>query len=236
MQYEGYRAEPGVSATSSVETYVALKAHVDSPRWRGVPFLLESGKGLGEKRSAITVHFKRLSPELAERFGVPAGEPAVLDVTVDPVPSIALHAGGRRFQLAGGDGAARPEPYERLLLGAMRRERELFVGDREVEAAWRWLAPVQRAWDARKGRTRIGTYQRGAARPDRAERLFQRTIRRRPMPTLRTAGVAISEVGRTSRPRAVRRRPGRFPAPKIGRRTPPVRARARPPVRVSGRR
>ena len=65
MQYQGYRAEPGVSPTSTVETYVALTAHVDNQRWRGVPFLLESGKGLGEKRSAITVHFKKLSPELA---------------------------------------------------------------------------------------------------------------------------------------------------------------------------
>jgi glucose-6-phosphate 1-dehydrogenase len=225
MQYKGYRAEPGVSPRSNVETYVALTAHVDSPRWRGVPFLLESGKGLGEKRSAITVHFKKLSPELAARFGVPADQPAVLDVTIDPAPSIALDADGRRFQLAGGDGAPRPEPYERLLLGAMRREHELFVGDREVEGAWRWLHPVQRAWAERKGQPRIATYERGVMRPDRGERLYQQTIRRK-LRTSRTAGAGRVKAGRTTGGldlsrleaagrRATGRRATRFP-PRLG--------------------
>ena len=216
MQYQGYRDEPGVSPTSTVETYVALTAHVDNPRWRGVPFLLESGKGLGEKRSAITVHFKKLTPELAARFGVPADQPAVLDVTIDPAPSIALHADGRTFQLAGGDGAPRPEPYERLLLGAMRREHELFVGDREVEAAWRWLDPVQQAWAKGGGRTRIGTYQRGVTRPERAEKLYRRTIRRTARRS-RTAGARRIETARAVSRLAI----GQHQAGRSGTRFPP---------------
>src|SRR5260221_4695344 len=34
----GYRAEEGVSPTSTTETYVALRLQLDSWRWAGVPF------------------------------------------------------------------------------------------------------------------------------------------------------------------------------------------------------
>nr|HRO60616.1 glucose-6-phosphate dehydrogenase [Burkholderiaceae bacterium] len=35
-QFEGYRDEPGVDADSRVETYAALRLHIDSWRWAGV--------------------------------------------------------------------------------------------------------------------------------------------------------------------------------------------------------
>ena len=36
-QYEGYLEEPGVASNSDVETYCALRLHIDSWRWSGVP-------------------------------------------------------------------------------------------------------------------------------------------------------------------------------------------------------
>jgi glucose-6-phosphate 1-dehydrogenase len=39
-QYDGYLAEPGVAAGSTVETYAALRVEIDSWRWAGVPFFL----------------------------------------------------------------------------------------------------------------------------------------------------------------------------------------------------
>ena len=38
-----YRDEPKVAADSMVETYAALKLHIDNVRWAGVPFYLRSG-------------------------------------------------------------------------------------------------------------------------------------------------------------------------------------------------
>ena len=45
-QYQGYRDEPGVAPHSSTETFVAMKIHIDSWRWAGVPFFVRAGKAL----------------------------------------------------------------------------------------------------------------------------------------------------------------------------------------------
>ena len=43
-QFRGYRDEPGVAPDSSVETFAAVRLHVDSWRWEGVPFFIRAGK------------------------------------------------------------------------------------------------------------------------------------------------------------------------------------------------
>ena len=40
----GYREEPDVAPDSNVETYVAMRLHIDNWRWAGVPFYLRTGK------------------------------------------------------------------------------------------------------------------------------------------------------------------------------------------------
>ena len=42
-----YQAEPGVDPTSRTDTFAALRLHLDTWRWEGVPVLLRSGKRLG---------------------------------------------------------------------------------------------------------------------------------------------------------------------------------------------
>src|SRR5207237_4383969 len=36
-QFRGYRDEPGVAADSQMETFAALRLHIDNWRWAGVP-------------------------------------------------------------------------------------------------------------------------------------------------------------------------------------------------------
>ena len=43
-QFRGYRDEPGVNSDSYMATYAALRLHVDSWRWEGVPFYVRAGK------------------------------------------------------------------------------------------------------------------------------------------------------------------------------------------------
>src|SRR5262249_58097224 len=54
----GYRAEPKVARDSATDTYVAVRAEVDSWRWAGVPFLLRTGKRFARRATEIAVQFK----------------------------------------------------------------------------------------------------------------------------------------------------------------------------------
>ena len=57
-QYDGYHDEKGIPPDSKTETFVALKAYIDRPRWRGTPFYLLTGKKMDEKRAEIVITFK----------------------------------------------------------------------------------------------------------------------------------------------------------------------------------
>ncbi|HTJ92930.1 MAG TPA: glucose-6-phosphate dehydrogenase [Pararobbsia sp.] len=64
---KGYREEDKVDAGSTTETYVALKLSIDTPRWKGVPFYLRTGKRMGGRFTEIAVHFKPEPHGLFER-------------------------------------------------------------------------------------------------------------------------------------------------------------------------
>ena len=49
-QFEGYRDEDGRGRPTDLETFVAVRAHVDTYRWRGVPFVLRTGKAMAPRR------------------------------------------------------------------------------------------------------------------------------------------------------------------------------------------
>ena len=54
-QFRGYRDEAGVAPDSTVETFAAVKLHVDSWRWAGVPFLIRAGKRLPTTATEVLV-------------------------------------------------------------------------------------------------------------------------------------------------------------------------------------
>ncbi len=57
-QYEGYRDTDGVDDDSTTETYAALRVELDTDRWRGVPFILRTGKALAASAQQVTVIFR----------------------------------------------------------------------------------------------------------------------------------------------------------------------------------
>jgi glucose-6-phosphate 1-dehydrogenase len=69
---KGYREEDNVAAGSTTETYIALKLSIDTPRWKGVPFYLRTGKCLGGRFTEIAIHFK---PEPYGLFSAASGHP-----------------------------------------------------------------------------------------------------------------------------------------------------------------
>src|SRR5262249_16065723 len=58
-QFRGYRTEPGVAPDSQVETFAALRMHIDTWRWSGVPFYLRTGKELPVTATEVVVRLKR---------------------------------------------------------------------------------------------------------------------------------------------------------------------------------
>src|SRR5690606_29105426 len=52
-----YVDEKGVDPSRETETLAEIVCEVRTARWRGVPFVLRSGKALGEKRTEIVVRF-----------------------------------------------------------------------------------------------------------------------------------------------------------------------------------
>lgn len=181
--YPAYREEPGVNAESTVETFAAAKFWVDTPRWRGVPFYLRSGKRLAARTSTITLVFKP-SPHMI--FG--ACGPDVLVLTVQPDEGMRLHLQAKRpgpklcmgelplsFNYADlGDELDAPDAYARLLLDAMLQDNTLFVRNEAIAAAWQLFTPVLETWRDHAEQCPLHPYPAGSEGPEAADALLAR--------------------------------------------------------------
>jgi len=172
-QFRGYRDEAGVAKDSQVETFAALRLHIDTWRWADVPFYIRAGKCLPISATEVVVNLKRpplpifdssttmptnyfrlrLSPEVV------IGEGALVkrngeDMRGEPVELIARH-----------HSQAEKSPYERLLGDAIRGDTTLFTQDASVEAAWRVVDPVLR------DPLPVVEYEQGSWGPDAAQRI-----------------------------------------------------------------
>jgi glucose-6-phosphate 1-dehydrogenase len=145
-QYAGYREEKDVAPDSDVETFVALKAFVDTPRWQGVPWFLRAGKKLPATVVEVQVQLAPASAALFDDAGAAGGRANYLRLRLQPATSIALAARvkrpGREFvgeqrELLLCDDLAGEEPaYERLLGDAMAGDGTLFTSAEAALAAW----------------------------------------------------------------------------------------------------
>ena len=178
-QFRGYRDEKGVAQDSQVETFAALRLHIDTWRWADVPFYIRTGKCLPitPPRCIVTLkepplaifdasdtmpcnYFRlRLSPEVVIGTGALVkrnGE----EMRGEPVELIARH-----------HSQSEKSPYERLLERChARRHAHCSPRTIRVEAAWRVVDPVLQRSAARGPlRSRhVGT--RGGRRRDRRRR------------------------------------------------------------------
>ncbi len=150
-QYTGYRDEAHVAPDSDVETFCALRVHVDSWRWGGVPWYLRSGKCLPLTACEVVV---RLKPPPQNLFGDAAvcDEANHLRFHLSPSSTIALAARvkrpGKAFVGEQREFSLLEEltevqsPYERLLADAMAGDGALFAREDAIEAAWAVVEPV----------------------------------------------------------------------------------------------
>ena len=151
----GYREEPGVSADSTTETFAALRLHLESWRWSGVPFLLRTGKRLPVRDTRVVITFQDVPLHLFKTAGVHTLHRNRLVVRIQPDEGIALSfvakqpgpevtARGVDMNFNYGDSfrTSPPEAYERLLHDALQGDHTLFIREDEVEYGWAAVEPV----------------------------------------------------------------------------------------------
>jgi len=155
----GYKDEPGVSADSKTETFVAAKLFMDNWRWKGVPFYLRTGKRLPKKDTEIAITFKKVPHSMFISAGLEDMPPNVLVLQIQPEEGISLSFQAKRpgskvcmstlrmnFSYREVFGTEAPEAYQRLLLDCMVGDQTLFTRQDDVEIAWRLLTPLLDAW------------------------------------------------------------------------------------------
>ncbi len=174
-QFNGYRALDGVDPHSDVETFVALRVHVDSWRWAEVPFYIRAGKRLPVTATEVLVELQRPPRDV---FGEgERGHPNHVIFRLGPDVSITLGARTKQpgDRMVGEDvelmahhqPAEVMAPYERLLTDAMDGDPELFSRQDIVETSWRIVDPILD--DA----TPLAHYAQGSWGPEEAEILIK---------------------------------------------------------------
>jgi glucose-6-phosphate 1-dehydrogenase len=152
-QVRGYRKENDVAPDSQVETFAAMRLHIDNWRWAGVPFYVRAGKSLPISVSEVLVQLKtppfsvfgedlcepgartnyirfRLSPDVAIAQGVRVKEPGEA-MRGDEVELLATQQPSDHM-----------DAYARLLGDAIRGDATLFAREDSVEAQWRVVDPI----------------------------------------------------------------------------------------------
>jgi glucose-6-phosphate 1-dehydrogenase len=172
-QFAGYRDLEGVNPGSTTETYVALRMHVETWRWAGVPFYIRAGKRLPATATEVLVELRR-PPRNVFHENDP-GRPNHVAFRLGPDVSISLGARAKRpgDEMVGSDVELVAhhqrgdvmEPYERLLTDAMEGDAELFSRWDIIEASWKIVDPVLD--DAAP----VRPYEQGSWGPEEADRL-----------------------------------------------------------------
>ena len=171
-QVRGYAQEEGVAKGSTTETFAALRLHIDSPRWQGVPFFIRTGKSLPLTATEATIRWKRAACPVLDERSPPAQNYARFRLGPDNV--IALGANvkkdgeamvGERAELVlRRSPADEMKPYERLIGDALDGDSALFADQESVEQSWRVVDPIA-------GEKEVFAYEPGSWGPAEAARI-----------------------------------------------------------------
>lgn len=156
----GYLEEAN-NSQSQTETYIALKAQINSWRWAGTPFYLRTGKRLRTQMAEIAIIFRSTPHSIFGKIDTPI-QPNALVIRLQPDEGLNLSImtkdpgpGGFRlretpldmtFADKSNEDWRMPDAYERLIMDIIRGNQTLFMRDDEVESAWQWIDPIMDAW------------------------------------------------------------------------------------------
>ncbi len=189
-----YRSEDRVAPDSKTETFLAVRLSIDNWRWAGVPIYLRTGKRLARRVTEIAVQFKKPPLQLFQTVecdgdicDLTGTSPNQLVFRIQPDEGISLRFAAKRpvmqvqvenvamdFSYSETWQNQLPEAYERLLLDILRGDTTLFTRSDEVEAEWRVVDPILKAW-ASNGDFPLAEYPAGSWGPTEADALMHGT-------------------------------------------------------------
>ncbi|KZN46092.1 glucose-6-phosphate dehydrogenase [Pseudoalteromonas luteoviolacea] len=178
----GYLEELG-EGSSTTETFVAIRAHIENWRWSGVPFYLRTGKRMKQRCAEIVVEYKPVSHNVYDDKVGPI-LPNRLIIRLQPEESIQLTLMSKRLDNL--DMQLEPvtlnielsekysngfhsDAYKRLMLDAAANNPSLFIHRDEVRQAWKWIDPIIARWQE-KGTPAL--YRAGSWGPESADELL----------------------------------------------------------------
>lgn len=145
-QYQGYLKEDNVLKDSSTETFVFLKGFINTPRFKGVPIYMVTGKMLDEKNAFIEIVFEETSEQ--RKWHLPLSTNR-LRINIAPEDGFQLTLNAKIPGIREGVNQVKlgyeinnlgvgnlPEAYEILLLDMMEHHRTLFTRWDEIQASW----------------------------------------------------------------------------------------------------
>ena len=150
-QYDGYLDVKGIKPDSTTDTFVAARMWVDNDRWRGVPFLMRTGKRMagGTQRVSVILREPADAPfEVPKDGGVLTfsleGNGAVdLSMVVkEPGAGLDLTVTDASIVLGTVDGGDALAPYVRLIHDVLIGDRSLFTRPDGLASAWNVLQPI----------------------------------------------------------------------------------------------
>jgi glucose-6-phosphate 1-dehydrogenase len=151
-QFAGYRDVPGVAARSKQNTYVAARLWIDTPRWRGVPFYLRTGKRLAASQQRVSLILRKpdgpLTAQLPHDSNVLSfslagdGEIDLSLVAKKPGAGLHLDPATAAIPLSALMGADPLPPYVRLIHDVLTGDRSLFTRPDGLAAVWKVTGPL----------------------------------------------------------------------------------------------
>ncbi len=159
-QYAGYREIQDIAPHSETETFFRIKTVLTSPRWNGVPVIMESGKRMHAQRKEVVVTFKHPVPCLCPPDHDHYKNKIIF--SLEPTEGIKIQFWSKRpgltfaleerdFDFLLRDSRERAqyvEEYEKLLLDCIVGDQMLFLSTAEVKEMWRFIDPIIAAWQA----------------------------------------------------------------------------------------
>lgn len=177
-----YRSEKNVKADSTVETYAAMRAHLDSGALKDVPLFLRTGKRLNHKATYIKVIFKKTGELL-----YPHESSEVLTIKVQPDEGVSFSFNAKKPGTLHSIDSVKmdfcqsciienrintPEAYERLLDDAFKKDRSLFTSWDMVELGWSYGEKMNQM--KKEANNRLHFYLSGSRGPKEADTMVQK--------------------------------------------------------------
>lgn len=141
-QYQSYYQEPGVAKDSQIETFAACRLFIDQEQWYNVPIYIRTGKKLSQKKTVVTVEFKKFPFQPEDQ------QPNLLTIEISPEEKVTIQlmnkyrSGSSSYEtvstsksIACSGDFCLPE-HGLLLLDVIRGNKISFLSFDEILASW----------------------------------------------------------------------------------------------------